>query len=165
MYKMTHLEDWINYLYRVLGIYTPDEIRPIEICRPLHIHLAYKEIPSCSVEFGRFKCITLDKRKLYEYQREDFFHELCHLLRHSGDQTMMPKAFLELQESQAETFTTYAALPYFMVREYDLYDRNIVNNLADDFCVTEHLVIKRLTQIKNRLLLNGGKSCESRTIY
>jgi Zn-dependent peptidase ImmA (M78 family) len=152
MYKTTHLEDWIAHLYRVLEIFTPKDINHREICRPLHIHLSYKEVPSCSVEFGRFKCITLDERKFNKEQREDFFHELCHLLRHDGDQLMMPKAFRELQESQAETFTAYAALPYSMMREYDLYDRDIVYLLSEDFNVTERLVAKRLNQIKSRIL-------------
>jgi Zn-dependent peptidase ImmA (M78 family) len=152
MYKLTHLEDWINRLYRVLDIYTPDEIKPREICRSLHIHLMYKEIPSCCFSEGRFKCITIDQRKLNEYQREDFFHELCHLLRHFRIR-MMPKAFLELQEAQAETFTAYAALPYFMVKEYDLHDADIIYTLAQDFCVTEKLVLKRLNQIKNRITM------------
>jgi Zn-dependent peptidase ImmA (M78 family) len=152
MYKLTHLEDWIAHLYSILNILTPKDICHQEICRPLHIYLAYKEVPSCSVEFGRFKCITLDNRKLIRDQREDFFHELCHLLRHNGDQTMMPKAFRELQESQAETFTSYAALPYSMLKEYDLYDQDIIQTLSDDFKVTEALVIKRLSQVKDRLL-------------
>jgi Zn-dependent peptidase ImmA (M78 family) len=153
LYKTTHLEDWIAHLYRVLDIFTPKDINHREICRPLHIHLAYKDVPSCSVEFGRFKCITLDKRKLNKMQREDFFHELCHLLRHNGDQLMMPKAFRELQEAQAETFTAYASLPYSMIKEYDLKDRDIIYALSDDFEVSERLVVKRLSQIKDRLLM------------
>jgi Zn-dependent peptidase ImmA (M78 family) len=152
MYKLTHLEQWIFDFYKSLKIMNSCDIDLKNICFDLHVFLIYKDVTSSCYEYGRFKSITIDDRLSKQEQQEDFFHELCHLLRHCGDQRMMPKAFKELQESQATTFTMYAALPYFMLKGYDLHDRDIIYILSEEFCVTERLVAKRLIQIRNRIL-------------
>ncbi|MFE0508100.1 ImmA/IrrE family metallo-endopeptidase [Peribacillus butanolivorans] len=36
---------------------------------------------------------------------QEFAHELCHILRHDGNQIYMPKMFIKLQENQANYFT------------------------------------------------------------
>lgn len=156
MYKTTHLEDWITKLYHRLNIFSPEDLTFQRICRTFDIFLKYKEINSHSSEFGRFRCIVLDSQLSQEQQREKFFHELCHLLRHSGRQYMMPKAFLELQENQANIFTMYASLPYFMLEHYDLTDPDIVYILSETFTVTEDLVMRRLEQIRNRIYVYRG---------
>jgi Zn-dependent peptidase ImmA (M78 family) len=162
MYKITHLEQWIFEFYKSLEISSAYGMDLKKICFDLRVFLIYKEISSSCYEYGRFKSITLDDRLSKQEQQEDFFHELCHLLRHCGDQRMMPKAFKELQEAQATTFTMYAALPYFMLKGYDLHDRDIIYILSEDFCVTEKLVVKRLIQIRNRILYyqKGGEFYE-----
>lgn len=104
--------------------------------------------------YGRYRGIILDDRSTHEEQREQFFHELCHILRHVGHQTMMPKAFRELQEWDAKRFTMYAALPYYMLRKYDFNDEHLIYNLVKDFKVTKELVKKRLEQIQRNILFN-----------
>ncbi|OEH86210.1 hypothetical protein BHU72_11780 [Desulfuribacillus stibiiarsenatis] len=153
MYKTTHLEDWIYKKYNWLKIVSPEDINPVRICREFSIFLNYKELPSHSLEQVRFRSITIDSRLSKEQQHEEFFHELCHLLRHCGKHYMLPKAFLELQENQANTFAMYATLPYYMLQHYDLNEYDIVPFLSENFTVTESLVVKRLEQIKNRILL------------
>lgn len=153
MYKLTHLEDWICDFYRRLEIKNPKDIDMKKICYVLNIFLVYKDCPSMCFESGRFKSITLNVNYTNKEQREDFFHELCHLLRHCGRQYMMPKAFLELQEFQAKIFTKYASLPYPMLSHYDLNDQDIIYILSEDFGVTERLVTNRLKQIKQRMIL------------
>jgi Zn-dependent peptidase ImmA (M78 family) len=152
MYKLTHLEDWITDFYRRLNIKYPQDIKMSKICRDLRVFLILQDLPSYTMIYGNLKRIHIDSRNTKEEQREHFYHELCHVLLHVGRQDMMPQAFLELQEAQATTFTMYAALPYFMLKEYDLHDRDIIYILSEDFCVTEKLVVKRLIQIKNRIL-------------
>ena len=67
---------------------------------------------------------------------------------------MMPKAFLELQEAQANRFTMYAALPFFMFRDVNFEEENLVSKLSKQFNVTEQLVQKRLEQVYNRIYSN-----------
>jgi Zn-dependent peptidase ImmA (M78 family) len=152
LYKLTHLEDWIYDFYKRLRIISPEDIDIKKICYDLHIFLTYKDCTSIHFSKGRFRNITLNVYDSKEKQKEDFFHELCHLLRHFGKQNMMPKDFLELQEAQANIFTLYATLPHFMLKEYDLNANDIVYTLSDIFGVSDKLVTQRLCQIKNRVL-------------
>ncbi len=76
---------------------------------------------------------------------------------------------MELQEAQANTFVLYASMPYFMLEQFDLSDSNIVYTLSETFTVTESLVMRRLEQIKNRILIYRESKelyvSESRNIY
>lgn len=150
-YSPTPLETWISHFYKQLGIKTPEELDEQRIARSLGIYLFYKEIPSMAYEFGRFKSITIDKRLPSLMQREHFYHELCHILRHSGRQLMMPAAFRELQEWDAKNFTRYAALPLHMLRNYDYKQPDILEILSDQFKVTPELCAARLQKIHDRL--------------
>ncbi|MGG4444800.1 ImmA/IrrE family metallo-endopeptidase [Brevibacillus fortis] len=154
-YSSTPLEIWISQFYKQLGIYAPEELDEQRIARSLGIHLFYKEIPSMAYEFGRFKSITIDKRLSSLMQREHFYHELCHILRHSGRQLIMPIAFRELQEWDARNFTRYAALPLHMLTRYDFRQMEIIDVLSEQFKVTPELCQERLERIKGRLILNN----------
>lgn len=121
-------------------------------------------MPSRYDVYGRYRGIVLDDRCSLEEQKEQFFHELCHILRHVGHQTMMPKAFRELQEWDANHFTMYAALPYFMLKNYDFNDEYLVYNLSKDFKVTKELVIKRLEHIKRNTLYSSIVA-ENKNLY
>lgn len=153
-YRTTHLEDWINKFYRTLKITYPEDIDISRISYSLNIFLKYKDINSHSFIQGRFRAIIIDSRLNKYKQREEFFHELCHVLLHVGRQYMMPKAFLELQEAQANRFTMYAALPFFMFRDVNFEEENLVSKLSKQFNVTEQLVQKRLEQVYNRIYSN-----------
>ncbi|NRS15862.1 ImmA/IrrE family metallo-endopeptidase [Brevibacillus sp. HB1.4B] len=152
-YTPTPLETWISHFYKQLGIKTPDELDEQRIARSLHIHLLYKEIPSMAYEFGRFKSITIDSRLPSSVQREHFYHELCHILRHAGRQIMMPAAFRELQEWDAKNFTRYAALPQHMLTRYDFRQPEILDVLSEQFKVTPELCAARLQKIQDKLKL------------
>lgn len=110
---------------------------------------------------GRYKAISLDSRCTIKEQREQFFHELCHILRHVGHQSMLPEAFRELQEWDANNFTMYAALPYYLVKQYDLNNEYIIQDLSYDFKVTEELCVKRLQNIKRKFMV----AAESKALY
>lgn len=153
-YTPTPLETWISQFYKQLGITTPEELDEHRIARSLGIHLFYKEVPSMAYEFGRFKSITIDKRLPSLMQREHFYHELCHILRHSGRQLMMPAAFRELQEWDARNFTRYAALPLHMLKNYDYKQPEILDILSEQFKVTPELCSDRLLRIKSKLSCN-----------
>ncbi|ARK32185.1 ImmA/IrrE family metallo-endopeptidase [Halalkalibacter krulwichiae] len=162
LYYPTPLETWIYILYKRLGIYLPSEIDEQVIAQKLGIYLYYKPIPSSSYENGRFKSITIDSRKTKKEQREDFFHELCHLLRHVGWQAgmMMPEAFRELQEHDSINFTRYAAIPFHMLKLFDIHDEQVVFHISESCNVTTTLVTDRLERIKysavSRIIAKGG---------
>ncbi|WP_400162876.1 ImmA/IrrE family metallo-endopeptidase [Brevibacillus sp. TJ4] len=150
-YSPTPLESWVSHFYKQLGIQSPEELDERRIAKSLNIHLIYKEIPSMSYELGRFRSITIDNRLPHKIQREHFYHELGHILRHAGRQIMMPAAFRELQEWDARNFTRYAALPLHLLRKYDLKHPESIEVLSEHFRVTPELCSDRLSKIKNNL--------------
>lgn len=164
-YTKSALEDWVNTRYRRMGLKTPQDINLERIARIYSIYLHYEPMDARYDIFGRYRAIVLDSRSTIEEQREQFFHELCHILRHVGHQSMMPNAFRELQEWDANLFTMYAALPYYMVKEYDFEDPLLIQNLANDFKVTEELCEKRMDHIKRNIMFQSQLVAESKTLY
>ena len=156
-YSATPLETWISQFFRQLEIRTPEELDESRIATSLNIHLLYKDLPSMAYEIGRFKSITIDKRLPSFIQREHFYHELCHILRHAGRQIMMPAAFRELQEWDARNFTRYAALPLHMLTSYDFKQPEIIDILSTQFKVTPELCLERLSRIKNNVICNSKR--------
>ncbi|MCR6111795.1 ImmA/IrrE family metallo-endopeptidase [Bacillus sp. A301a_S52] len=150
-YYPTPLEQWIWQLYKRISITEASEISEEAFCHYFRIYLFKKSLSSFSYEQHRYKAITIDDRLSIHEQREVFFHELCHLLRHAGWQFRdMPLAFKELQEWDANRFVSYAALPVHMVAQYDLQHPDIIQILAEAFKVTPELCEKRLTRIVER---------------
>lgn len=147
-YTTTSLEDYIQTIYTKMQIKTARDINITRIARHHSIFIHYKQLPSRYDVFHRYRAINLDARISPDKQREDFFHELCHILRHVGRQSMMPEAFRELQEWDAKRFTMHAALPYFMLKNYDLDNPTLIPDLASEFKVTEKLIKKKLNYIK-----------------
>lgn len=154
-YSPTPLESWVSRFYLSLGIRRPDDLIESRIAKALNIFLMYKDVPSMSYELGRFKSITIDKRLPAKVQRECFYHELCHILRHAGRQIMMPEAFRELQEWDARNFTRYAALPLHMLTGINLRQPGIVGLLSEQFGVTPELCDVRLKRIQDKIRLHS----------
>lgn len=165
LYSTSSLEDWITYQYNRLHIKTPQDICIKQLARTYSIFIHHKPMPSRYDIYGYFRGIVLDSRCSKEEQREQFFHELCHILRHAGHQTMMPEAFRQLQEWDADHFTMYAALPYFMVKEYDFNNPYLIHDLSNDFKVTEDLAKKRLEHIKRNTLNRSLLVAETKQMY
>lgn len=151
-YITSALEDWITKKYMRFGIKNPDDININRIAKIYRIYIHQKELPARYDIYGRYQAIILDSRCTEQEQREQFFHELCHILRHVGHQSMLPTAFRELQEWDANHFTMYAALPFFMIREYDFQSPYLIQDLVEDFKVTEKMCIKRIEHIKRNVL-------------
>ncbi|WP_328515400.1 ImmA/IrrE family metallo-endopeptidase [Halobacillus yeomjeoni] len=61
-----------------------------------NIFIHYKPMESRYVRLGKYQEILLNTSLDSLQQREQFFHEFCHAIRHVGRQTMMPRAFREL---------------------------------------------------------------------
>jgi Zn-dependent peptidase ImmA (M78 family) len=151
-YKTTELEDWVTQFYTRMKILHPRQINEDYIARIYNIFINRWKLPSKYLVNGRFQGIYIDTRKSKDKQREIFFHELCHVLRHMGVQTMMPAPFRELQEWDARHFTLYAAIPRHMIKFIDFEDPYVIDQMTSLFKVTPELCEERLEQIKNRCM-------------
>lgn len=151
-YYTTALEDWVTNFYTRLRILYPKQIKIEYIARVYDIFLHRKPRYASYEVVGRYRGITIDSRVSLKIQREEFFHEFGHILRHSGIQSMMPAAFRELQEWDARHFTLYASIPYHMFKFIDFEDPYLIDQMENLFKVTPELCEERLEQIKNRCM-------------
>jgi len=151
-YRPTPLEQWIESLWRRAGIVTPDQLTVDEVASRLNVWVHYLNQKSKALEWMGLRSILVDKRLSRAEQWEDFLHELCHVLRHAGNQTLMPRSFLESQEADANRFALYASVPFYMLRHYRLPDRlsEAADLIAAQFGVTHTLAYRRLEQIQRR---------------
>lgn len=151
-YKETELEKWINDIYKNNEIFSPQDMDIHVIAQRLGIDIIYDNCQPFS-HAGKY-VIFLNKKSREAESRVAFFHELCHLLRHVGDQRDMPELFKEGQEIEAEHFALYAALPFFMISSLEVPEKNdlAVTFLAKEFKVPRELVAKRLKQVERRIV-------------
>lgn len=152
LYNETSLELWITERFILNNILTPIDLDIENIARAFKIELQYAYCRSFSDNEGRL--IVLDKRENKTSKHQIFFHELCHVLRHTGDQRNMPELFKDGQENEAAHFTLYAAMPFFMIKRLPLPDNQneAVEYIVNSFQVTHRLAGQRLKQIQRRIL-------------
>jgi Zn-dependent peptidase ImmA (M78 family) len=121
-YLKTHLEDFIENLYKKIAVYSPQQLNFQDIADSLNIIVDYADVISKCYEQGDIMMIILNENLSFAGQWQDFAHELCHLLRHSGNQRKLPPAFSTLQEWQANSFALYFCIPTFMLEKLELPD-------------------------------------------
>lgn len=155
LYPTTALEDWVTEFYLRLKITRPEQIDEQYIAKIYSVFLNRKPMPAFHQVVGRFRSITVDTRVLKTIQREQFFHELCHILRHSGVQSAMPESFRLFQEWDSHNFTRYAAIPHHMLKFVDLDDPYVVDIMSTMFKVTPALCEQRLEDIRRKTILYG----------
>ncbi|WP_017187059.1 ImmA/IrrE family metallo-endopeptidase [Alkalibacillus haloalkaliphilus] len=146
-YKPTILENWVSRFYRNNGLLNPDDLYISDISHKLDICVTYDRPLTYSFEQDNLKLININYELPTYKQREAFFHELCHIIRHTGNQMMMPEAFRELQERDAQHFTIYASIPFHMLTQYKLKDDHVHWTLADDFNVPVEIARERVERI------------------
>lgn len=152
-YTMNDVEAFITKTYKQHEILSPHDLDLERIASIWAIRLRYTSASRAFSQYdSRIYYIFLPSQIPNVDQRAAFFHELCHVLRHAGNQRSMPKTFLRLQECQAEQFVIFASMPYFMIRDY-LYERPSI--IAETFQMPIKYVHKRLAYIKNRIIMNS----------
>lgn len=155
LYKLSPLEQWIADKYLENSIFIPQDLNIHRIAAMFGGEIVYLRTKSHARwdDGTREFLINLDSRLDEPDARGAFFHELCHPLRHTGNQTMLPKALKDLQETQAAIFQQYAAIPFFMVQELELprFEREIPYYWAHVFNVPVTLASRRYHQIKARI--------------
>lgn len=154
-YRMTDLEKFVEELYIQNGINLPEQINITELSSLLNVWVHYAEAKSRAVESrAGLRSIFIDNRLTPQDQRRDFLHELCHLLRHVGNQMVLPELFTEAQENEAKNFVYYAAIPFFMLKAMPIpINRQMaIEYIAFNFDVTLRFAENRLSQIERRIL-------------
>jgi Zn-dependent peptidase ImmA (M78 family) len=151
VYKPTPLESWVSTLYIRKGVIFPGDLSRANIEKAFGFDYYIEYSPAHCVIEETPPYIILDERVPHLKQREQFFHELCHLLRHIPVPSL-PQSFRELQEREARNFVKYAAIPHHMLYLIDFYDINAPYIMSDIFKVTVDLCKERLERIKNQQL-------------
>ncbi|MCS1382766.1 ImmA/IrrE family metallo-endopeptidase [Lysinibacillus sphaericus] len=151
MIYTTHTEDFIRQLYTKIGITKPHQLNYMDIANCLGIRVfpaPYEVGPSQALFAHNIPFIFLENHLTPARRWQDFCHELCHVLLHTGNQASMPHSWIEYQENKANHFMFHACIPSFMLDELDLYDNNAINaqHIQHLFTVEYDFAVKRLTQ-------------------
>ncbi|MFD2614465.1 ImmA/IrrE family metallo-endopeptidase [Paenibacillus gansuensis] len=152
-YKPTQLEQWISNVYQKNGINYASDLDLERICDIFGINLQYYTGPSCAKWADDYSFIFLNSYLCTEQRREVFFHELCHPLKHVGNQRELPELFKQLQENQAAQLQMYAAIPAYMLEEFNgitSYSAYI-KVLSEEFLLPTAFIVKRVEQIQRRI--------------
>ncbi|MNW45570.1 hypothetical protein D3C74_228380 [compost metagenome] len=145
------MEEWVEKLFFTIGIVKPEDMDIHFIADRLNIEIVYSKCRPFS-DVNK-KVIFLNKRDKEPISRFMFYHELCHMLRHAGDQRLLSELFIEGQEIEANHFAMYASMPFYMISELEMPERTdlAVQYLTEVFNVPRSLAKKRLEQILRRI--------------
>jgi len=153
-YQMTALERWTEDFYERLGIREPSQISIEYISERLNIWIHYLDVSSKAIEAtaGMYS-MFIDNRLPAAMQRLEFLHELCHLLRHAGSQSVMPEHYTQSEEDEADRFILYAAMPYSLISRTALPEsrNDAIHYLTTQFAVPRELAMQRIDQIQRRI--------------
>ncbi|WP_189009844.1 ImmA/IrrE family metallo-endopeptidase [Paenibacillus marchantiophytorum] len=136
------------------GITAPGHLTMAHLAAKLNIWVYTMDMSSMAVEKNGLFSINVDRRLSAKEQWEDFLHELCHVLRHSGNQMVMPDRYVDWQEQDATNFQLYAAMPLAMLKKLALPEQKneMIALLSEEFQVTYRLAEARIVQIQRRVL-------------
>jgi Zn-dependent peptidase ImmA (M78 family) len=151
----TNLENWVkNELFRT-GVVNPSHLLNVKkIADNYGILLKTHAKPSISGEYMGVSIIKIDNRIIQRSQREQFFHELGHVLHHYGDQNLLPKPFVDYQEYKARNFALHYAVPTFMLHQLELpyFRSEAIEFIADTFKVTPDFAKEKLQHYEDQII-------------
>ncbi|WP_179232775.1 ImmA/IrrE family metallo-endopeptidase [Paenibacillus rigui] len=152
-YKPTDLETWISKKYQENGIHYASDLDIDHIASIFNITVKTTKGESKAIWDEDYSLILLHGYLTEEQKREHFFHELCHPIKHVGNQNSMPRAFQELQEIQAAHFQLYAAMPAYMLEEFKEIKNfpTYIKVLSEEFKLSVRFIEKRIEQIQRRI--------------
>lgn len=151
LYYPTYSEKLISECYKELGIFYPSQIDIERICQTQGIVYIEKPIYSHFAIIDEVKFIVVDKRLKQHEKKEHFFHELVHVLLHSGIQTSMSEYSLKMQEREARKHSRYALIPFHMLKFVDLTSNNAIQNIIETFNVSDEISKERYEEIEKKL--------------
>ncbi|MCB5235455.1 ImmA/IrrE family metallo-endopeptidase [Niallia circulans] len=151
-YQTTLLEDWIKDFLQNLGIYHPHQLNIEIISQRLNLYVVEKNVKSRVMEGVVFLDSGLNEQEKWQ----EFSHELKHYLKDEGNQLLLPKSFVDLQEYKAESFALHFCVPTYMLLNYEINNyMNIdtgVQFVSDTFNVTNEFANKRLIHFRNQVM-------------
>lgn len=154
LYVPTQLEQWVSEWYIDMKIYEPHQIDEITIAEKERILLMEAPCPSHAYVNNHIKVISVDSRYSRIDKREQFFHEMCHILRHDGSQVTTRTSIKNIQEFDARNFTKYALMPFHMLQKINFRDEHLIQTISQLFLVSFAFAELRLKQINNNILAN-----------
>jgi|SRR5690625_660690 len=152
MYKKTLLEERIRKHYASSGVTVPPDINIERFAKACKIKVLCKPMPARYDIFKGYKGIVLDSRCNKKEKKEQFFRTLYYIIYNKGHQTALLESERQLLQEKARRFKMYLTLPYFLLKEYNIYDPCITKILSEDFCVTEELCMFRIKNIINKTI-------------
>lgn len=162
MYQNSHLEDYIKELYNDWNITSPERLNKYFIAERLNISI-YLTSGKSEAFYWQGRYYIFINRELNRRKRwQDFGHELCHVLRHSGHQGKMPHSLRELQEWQADNFMYHFCVPTFMLQRIRLPPDRIAAAylIAETFNVDFGFAEERLERYQRKLYSGGFRVAE-----
>jgi Zn-dependent peptidase ImmA (M78 family) len=155
LYKATELEKTLIQKYKENGIKYASDMDIERIADLFSIEVRYYEgKPFAQWDDQMYSFIFLNAYMDEYKRREVFFHELSHPIQHAGNQKKMPGLFKDLQEIQAGHFQLYAAMPIYlleefnMIKDYSLY----IKVVSEEFRLPIPFVQKRIEQVERRIV-------------
>ncbi|PSL41751.1 uncharacterized protein DUF955 [Salsuginibacillus halophilus] len=160
----THLETWLMKEYENRGIYDVEDLSISRLSEAFGIMVDSTDCKTKAVFDSEFAVIFINENETHVKQRQLFFHEFGHVLRHYGDQRYMNDSFINLQERQVYHFSLYAAMPE------NLFIRcATVDEAAKVFELPKGMVADRFDQIQRKQLrgaqYNTLQIAESKSSY
>jgi hypothetical protein len=150
-YQTTLLEDWIKEFYYSIDIIHPHQLDFLDISSRLGISVEFASIRSRIYDDE----IIIDNRLSHDKQWEDFGHEICHFYRQEGNQLIMYREFLRLQEAKADNFSLHFCVPTFMLLNYEISNylniKDGIPFIVKHFNVTEKFAKRRLIHFRNQM--------------
>lgn len=143
----THLEDYVNNLYKSLSISDPYQLDIDLIAKKLRLDVFYG-----NASF-RLNDNIMIKKTTRQKEWQSFGHELCHFLRHVGNRFSVNRLFKDLQEYQADYFSYHFCVPTFMLQKLKEVNVYVIMNL---FNVEEDFAARRLEMYQSKLI--GGNN-------
>lgn len=156
-YHKTHLEDYVESLLVDLNIRHPGQLNKFVISDKLGIYLHLYNGNSRGLMDCDEKYIFLNQHLSRPERWQDFGHELCHILRHDGDQKHMSLPFRQLQEWQSNNFMYNFCVPTFMLQRIRLPPdcQEAIQLISDTFNVDYQFAEKRLDRYYQKLLYSN----------
>lgn len=150
---MTPLEDYVKELYQRAGIMESYQLDMLDIAEKLNVWIHLMDMESQAIDRNGLHSIVIDRRLSPAQQWQDFGHELCHVLRHAGNQLRSPIGFIKYQETQAEQFAQHFCIPSFMLSEFGLPKTKVeaIVLFCDTFNVTPSFASERLVNHLRKL--------------
>lgn len=151
MQHYSHLEDYIKKKYIQMEICSPTDLDFNRVAKHFNIKVFFWKQNSQALFLRKSAFIFLSEDLSPSQTWQDFIHELCHVLLHTGDQMQMTSLFREYQEYKATNFTYHACVPTFMLQQLEL-PRNTfeaARMIQETFNVEYDFAMTRLTQYIN----------------